>query len=269
MAVLDCSFYSKSRPGQVNFTAILPVEPPWGKSEYSRGPWPTVYALHGFTGNRLDWIRSFEIEELVTRRGWAVIMPDCENRFYIDNEETGEKFGTLVSEELLEVTRIMFPLSQKREDTAIMGISMGGFGAVRNGLKYSDTFGAIMSLSGALITDEVAEMKPDGGGTPIAPYGYYRNTFGEPSKLLGTDKDPKHLAKVCMEKADRPGIFLSCGTEDFLFGRNTDLHEHLEKLGYEHEWWVRGGVHDNNFWKQALPAAFDWWEQRRTKGETK
>lgn len=267
MAVMDCCYYSKCRPGQVNFTAILPIEPPQDGTEFSRGPWPTIYALHGFTGDRLDWVRNFDMEAFASRRGWAVIMPGCENRFYLDNEETGERFGSLVGKELVEVTRAMLPLSRRREDTAIAGISMGGFGAVRNGLMYADTFGAIISLSAALITDEVAAMKPDGGGTPIAPYGYYRNTFGEPSRLLGTDKDPKHLAELCSPRADRPDIFLACGSEDFLYERNTDYHEHLSKLGYEHEWWVREGVHNNDFWKQAIPASFDWWERVRTAKE--
>ena len=38
---------------------------------------------------------------------------------------------------------------------------MGGFGAMRNGLKYADTFGAIATLSGAFILHEPDPEKED------------------------------------------------------------------------------------------------------------
>ena len=53
------------------------------------------------------------------------------------------------------------PLSHKRVDTFIGGLSMGGFGALRNGLKYSDTFGSIISLSGALHIDNMPKRGND------------------------------------------------------------------------------------------------------------
>lgn len=70
----------------------------------------------------------------------AVVMPAGENAFYIDQPEMGTMHGKFIGEELVDITRRMFPLSRKREDTYIGGLSMGGFGALRNGLKYHDTF---------------------------------------------------------------------------------------------------------------------------------
>ena len=100
--------------------------------------------IAGFTGNVLT--------------AEQVGMPDGANRFYLDNPDIGEYYGAYVGEELVEITRRMFPLSRERKDTAIGGLSMGGFGAIRNGLFYADTFGSIIGLSSALITEEVAAM---------------------------------------------------------------------------------------------------------------
>ena len=83
----------------------------------------------------------------------AVIMPSGENRFYLDDEKSGELYGEFIGKELVEFTRKLFPLSDKREDTFIAGLSMGGYGAIRNGLKYAENFGCVIGLSAALVHD--------------------------------------------------------------------------------------------------------------------
>lgn len=267
MAVLQGEYFSQARRGMESFTAILPVDPPPmpdGTPGYADPPWPTVYLLHGYSGGRSDWLLYSNIVQWAMKHGCAVVMPDGGNRFYLDNEETGERYGVMVGEELVEVTRRMFALSRSREDTAIAGLSMGGFGALRNGLKYAQTFGAVMALSSALITDEVAGMTPQGGGNAIAPYGYYRSTFGEPEKVLGSDRDPKWLARQC---ESRPRLFLACGTEDFLYSQNADYHQYLQALDYPHVWWTRAGVHDFAFWNPSMEAAMDWWRGGNAHGD--
>lgn len=260
MATLSCDYYSLARQGAQSFTVILPCDPPpMGPDvvQYANGPYPTIYLLHGFSGNRHDWLYRSNIELWAVTNGYAVIMPDGANRFYLDNEETEELYGAYVGQELVEMTRRMFPLSHKREDTVIAGLSMGGFGAIRNGLYYSDTFGSIIALSSALITEEVAAMQP-GQRNPIAPYGYYRHTFGDPEKLLGSDKDPKHLAKECLADGKAPHMFVACGTEDFLWRENEGFHTYLNQIGYAHTWWAEQGIHDFDFWNRAMAAGMAW-----------
>lgn len=264
MAVLTCNYYSKARVGMQTFTAILPVDPPPTgpvPPPYSVGGWSTIYLLHGFSGNQMDWLYRSDIEKWAGQRGYAVIMPSGANSFYLDNDATGERFGGYIGEELIEVTRKMFSLSDKREDTAVAGLSMGGFGAVRTGLKYPETFGAVIGLSSAMITREVAAMTPESKGNQIAPYGYYRQTFGDPKQLLGSDKDPEYLAKECLKAGNAPRMFLACGSEDFLYGANLQFHNFLEGIEYPHTWWVKPGIHDFVFWNQSMPAGMDWLKQ--------
>ena len=82
-------------------------------------------------------------------------MPSGENKFYVNNEYTCERFSDFIGEELVEVTRKMFHLSDKKEDTYIAGLSMGGYGAIVNGFKFNNTFGYVAGLSSALILDDV------------------------------------------------------------------------------------------------------------------
>lgn len=264
MAILTCDYFSVARKGFLSFTVILPIDPPpvgMDPVKYDSGPFPTIYLLHGFSGNRNSWLHNEQVMEWAAKNGYAVVMPDGTNRFYLDNEETGELYGEFVGKELVDVTRKMFPLSRLREETVIAGISMGGFGAIRNGLKYADTFGAIIGHSSALITDEVSAMEP-GSGNAIASYGYYHHTFGDMSKVLDSDKDPKHLAKMCLRSGDpAPRLFLACGSEDFLYQQNCDYHNYLLSIGYPHEWWVQPGIHDFDFWNKSMRASMNWLKQ--------
>jgi len=260
LAILTCEYFSAARKGFQSFNVILPFESPpdmTGKTEYSRGPFKTVYLLHGYSGSRNDWLRNSDVEGWAKKYGCAFVMPDGANYFYLNNQGTGERFGDYVGEELVRVTRLMFPLCARRQDTAIAGLSMGGFGALVNGLRFADTFGAVIALSPALITDEVAGMKP-GEGNLIAPYGYYRHTFGDPADLPGSERDPGHLSQECRDHGVMPGIFLACGEEDFLFQRSDAFHAHLDAIKYPHVWWRQGGGHDFDFWNKTMPAALDW-----------
>ena len=76
-------------------------------------------------------------------------MPDGGRSFYTDSGE-GENYFSYVSSELVEYTRALFPLSRDREKTFAAGNSMGGYGAVKCALTRPDTFGACVTLSGAL-----------------------------------------------------------------------------------------------------------------------
>lgn len=58
-------------------------------------------------------------------------------------------YSTYVGKELVEVTRKLFPLSHRREDTYIAGISMGGYGALYNGMRYRHTFSKVAAISPA------------------------------------------------------------------------------------------------------------------------
>lgn len=82
----------------------------------------------------------------------AVIMPAGENHFYLNQPGAGFDYQNFIGSELVELTREMFPLSKHREDTYIGGLSMGGFGALNNGLKNPETFGGIIALSSASLS---------------------------------------------------------------------------------------------------------------------
>ena len=106
-----------------------------------------------------NWPRCCPLRRFSAEYGVAVIIPDGENSFYTDHPERCALFSSYVGDELVRVTRRMLPcLSTRREDTWIGGISMGGYGACTNGLRWHDTFSKIVMFSPAIdVTDLLSE----------------------------------------------------------------------------------------------------------------
>ena len=135
---------------------------------------------------------------------------------------------------------------------------MGGFGAIRNGLKYSHNFGRIIALSSALITNKIVGIPVD-FKDPIADYNYYTRVFGDLNKLLGSDKDPEAIAADLKKRnAEIPQIYMACGTEDFLLDENRSYHNFLNSQGIDHIYKESTGVHDWTFWNEYIEKAIIW-----------
>ena len=260
MAQLQINFFSKCLLRQVTVNAVVPAAKfafP-GMPVRERKPFKTLYLLHGIFGNYTDWINETSIQALAENRNLAVIMPSGDNSFYVDHELRGDMYGEFIGRELVEATRELLPLSDSREDTFIAGLSMGGFGALRNGLKYRDTFGCIAALSSALVLENAVASTYD-DPSPIGRRGYFEGVFGDLSKLLGSDKDPRGLIDMLIaEKAELPEIYMCCGTEDILINENRSFHQFLIERDLAHTYVEGPGVHDWHFWNEYIEKVLDW-----------
>jgi len=260
MAVATVNFFSRCLSRQVTINAIIPAgkfHMP-GMPEREKKPFKTMYLFHGIFGNYTDWISGTRVVPWAEERNLAVIMPAGENSFYVDNEKSGAMYGEYFGRELVEVTRDMFNLSHKREDTFVAGLSMGGYGAIRTGLKYHDTFSHISGLSSAFVLEHAVNSTDD-GPTLIGKRSYFESVFGDLSKLIGSDKDPKALITMLKEKgADIPNIYLACGTEDMLIKPNRDYHEFLDKNNVKHTYVEGPGGHTWEYWDEYILKTMNW-----------
>ena len=256
MAVLQVEFDSKTLKRTVAFKAILPYE-------RFKAPYPTLYLLHGLGGNSSRWLHYTNLRYLAESLGIAVILPSGENSFYLDilvKDGCLGDFGAFIGEELVEATRAMVPLSHKREETFIYGMSMGGYGALRNGLKYHDTFGKIAVFAGAV---HFYEYSREWVRTLGNVAGELEN-FGDLDETEKTDRNPRVLIQQieALNQADGanhfPKLYMTCGQEDALIGANQSLAEALQAAGAEVIWHPAPGRHDFAFCNDQLPNIMQW-----------
>ncbi len=259
MAHLTCNFFAKSLMRTVDITVILPTDKVVFDNPSYEIPktFKTLYLLHGIFGSTSDWIHGTRIETWAQERNLAVVMPSGENKFYVNHPYSGDNFSTFIGEELVEFTRRSFPLSTKREDTYIGGLSMGGYGALVNGLKYHKTFSKIIALSPALILDTVFESSYDDTGL-FRNRHYYESIFGDLDQLKGSDKDYCALLER-LETKDIPDIYMACGTEDYLiYDSNIAFHTYLDEHHVDHTFITGPGGHDWIFWDTYILKALNW-----------
>ena len=260
MAFIHMNMFSEKLMRTVGVNVILPVDKLTfpGMPVREDKPYKTLYLLHGVFGSYVDWVNGTRIQRYAEEHDLVVVMPSGDNAFYVDQPKGHNYYGEFIGEELVNVTRKMFPLSKKREDTFIGGLSMGGFGALRNGLKYSDTFGYIVALSGALLVDGMPGRNND-VEMFIDSRDYAESCFGNLDELLESDKNPKYIVDQ-MLKAGRtfPEIYMACGTEDGLLGVNREmaafLKDHQVNVTYEEG----PGNHEWDFWDTYIKKAIEW-----------
>lgn len=260
MALIQVNYLSECLMRTVPVNVILPVDKLTfpGMPKREEKPYKTLYLLHGIFGNYTDWVSGTKIQRWAEEKDLAVVMPSGDNMFYVDQEDSHNFYGQFIGKELIDMTRKMFPLSRKREDTYIAGLSMGGYGALRNGLKYSETFGCIASLSGAMVVDHIAERTDD---VPffIDSRSFARSIFGDLDKAEESDKNPKWLVKKLKEEGkDIPRIYLTCGLQDSLLEANREMRDFLKEQGADVTYTEGEGAHEWDFWNRSIKDVLEW-----------
>ena len=260
MALIQVNYISSALQRTVPLQVILPVDKltPDGKLPAEK-KFKTLYLLHGFLGNYTDWVSGTRIQRWAEEKDLCVVMPSGDNAFYVDRPETLNNYGRFIGEELVEITRRMFPLSRKREDTFIGGLSMGGFGAMRNGLKYHETFGYIISFSGVLQPFEALENRP-------ADYdvSFEVGIFGDLTKAAVSDKNPTYLVHSLVGKRLTdpglvlPHVYIACGTEDSLIDHSRSFRDLLVNKGFRVTYEEGPGGHEWDFWDTYIKKVIDW-----------
>ena len=251
MAQIQVNFVSRALLRTVSVNVILPTDKILMNPDKKLKPFKTLYLLNGIFGNYTDWVTNTRIQQWAEDHDLAVVMPSGDNSFYIDMDLPNNNYGVFIGEELVKVTREMFHLSTRREDTFIGGLSMGGFGALRNGLKYHDTFGYIVSLSAAL---NIFEKDAD---DPTRCLINEDAPFGDLEKARNSDKNPRYLTEHF--EGVKPKIFMAVGLQDQgCLEPNRKFKPCLEENGFDVTYKEADGIHNWVFWDTYIKEALDW-----------
>ncbi|QLG38228.1 alpha/beta hydrolase family protein [Paenibacillus sp. FSL W7-1088] len=262
MALIQCNFYSDTLGLSTSMHVILPQQThnQIGMENVSgQGLHPTLYLLHGLSDDDSIWLRRTSIERYVADLGIAVVMPQVHRSFYTDMVEGGS-YWTFISEELPALARSFFPLSHKREDNFVAGLSMGGYGAFKLALRKPDQYAAAASLSGALdMTAHLDNMK----SSPLWRAEMER-IFGP--KIEGSENDLLQLLKNNQASSGpRPLLYQCCGTEDFLYDQNQSFREACAQTDLQLTYEEEPGEHEWGYWDQKIQSVLKWLPLRERK----
>lgn len=254
--LLNCHFRSSVLRRNTAITVIVPTpeepEKPVGTNM------KVLYLLHGLHGDESSWVRYTNVERYAMEKDIVVVMPGVGNSFYQDMVH-GERFYTYMTQELPKFIQGLFPVSKKREDTFIAGLSMGGYGAFFLGLSRPDLYGAAASLSGAVdIGFRVTPVQlPAGAPLPF----FVEDCFGDIAAVSHSDRDVVELyIKAAEAGKELPRLYQSCGTKDYLYGMNKCFYNEMTRLGAQICWRETEGMeHEWDFWDMEVKYLLEHW----------
>lgn len=214
---------------------------------------PVLYLLHGADGSWTD----FSDRAHATLQAFAganriiVVTPDgTPNGWYLDSSKVpGASVETYFMKELLPDVDARLPTAKRR---SVIGLSMGGNGAIVLGLKYPGIFEAVSSMSGAVDLSK-ADKRP----ALIARLGPYAE-----NKAAWEEHSAIHMVRARKPQAMALPLYLTVGSEDVWAPPNRALHAVLDELQVPHEFKESPGGHAWSHWLEVLPGHLDWQAKR-------
>lgn len=248
MSFIQMSFCSRTLGREVEIKVILP-------SDGQAGPWDppykTLYMLPGYSASATQLITYLGLRNQSELKGIAIVLPDGENLFYQDIPEQMTMYSTFVGKELVDITRATFPLSDKREDTFIGGISLGGYGALYNGMKYRDTFSKVIAFSPSADPYNLTHRNLPGFSDEQF------NRFFKSKEVYDTSDTNAIRQWLTVPEEEKPGLFMCCGIDDGLvYPVVKDFEDKLVAAGVKHVYREGPGNHELYFWETMLDPAF-------------
>ena len=255
MTFLQCSFKSEVLKMEQPLNVLIPkigMLDTELKRCIEKNGFPVLYLLHGLSDDHTAWMRMTSIERYAEKYGIAVVMPDVNRSFYVDMKHGGNYY-TYVTKEIPHFVHSNFPISAKREDNYIAGLSMGGYGAFMIALRNPEMFSAAASLSGALDLTPVFDMREE----EVAPM--VQAIFGSREEYINTDYNLiRLLEKLQGKRDDLPRLFQCCGTEDYLYYMNQNFREAAEKYGINLTYEEGPGEHEWGYWNKNIQRVLKW-----------
>jgi len=145
------SFFSQQLSRDWNYKIYLPV----GYEDNSILNYPVIYLLHGTEGDENSWDFIFPVIDSLINTNQIppliAVVPATGTSWWVDTPS--DKFESAFFENLIPEIDKQYHTNANRSGRGIVGYSMGGYGALRYALVYSELFGSAMILSAAIYHD--------------------------------------------------------------------------------------------------------------------
>jgi len=245
---------SKLMGRQMPYRVVLPADYVEVKGSIPR--YPVIYLLHGLTGRFNNWTDATKVAEYALKHKFIIVTPEGNNGWYTDSATVAnDKFESYIVKELIPEIDAKYRTYADRANRMIAGLSMGGYGATKFGLKYPEMFSIVGSFSGAL-GGATYPIPAGTGGTGFQ--GIIATSLAAAFGPVGSDtrKANDVFALVRGSGADKiaamPYFYVSCGTEDFVFSDSREFSSLLLEKKVPHEYREHPGAHDWKFWDEHV-----------------
>ena len=230
------------------YNVILPTD--YDTSKTTR--YPVLYLLHGLTGHYSDWVLRTNVADYAAQYRMIVVTPEGNDGWYTDSAIVStDKYETYILKELLPDVQKRYRTIEARYGRGIAGLSMGGYGSIKFGLKSPSTFVFSGSMSGALGVARLTEKEiaASGWGASLQLFGALDSDTRKSNDLFSIINllSPARLASL-------PFFYFDCGTEDspLIFPYNRELATLMSEKKIPHEYRELPGDHSWSYWDKQV-----------------
>jgi S-formylglutathione hydrolase FrmB len=243
------TFRSASLGRDVGYAVQLPPSYATGAQRY-----PVLYVLHGLFESPAFWEERGlpKMLEDLWKGGdvpeMLVVAVDGDNSFFVDGPLGA--YESLVTRDLVAHVETTYRAVPGRDGRALLGISMGGYAALRIALSRPEIYRAVAAHS-AVVLEEIPTAAAGAGSWHLAAFG---RAFGNPiDRVLWAASDPLAWAGKA-DPGKTPALYFDCGAEDRygLFKGNEELHRRLQARGVPHTFTLRPGNHGYEYVRSVL-----------------
>ena len=241
----DITFFSESLHRKMQYRVFTPARE--GKQRL-----PVVYLLHGGGDEGLrSWSNDSDVAQFASR-GLFLVMPQGDYSYYVNAVlRAQDRYEDYIMNDLSVDVAQRFQVRDDRAGRAIVGVSMGGFGAVNLALRHSDRFAFAGALSPAV---DVPRRRFT--WRRLDQSKHFREIFGPEDGDGRHNNDPFVLARKA-DPSSTPYFYLACGQSEGLLAPNRAFAGLLDRYGIAHEFHTVPGGHDWNQWNAQLAGLFD------------
>jgi S-formylglutathione hydrolase FrmB len=240
-------FQSKLVNATLPYNVILPAD--YDASRNTR--YPVLYLLHGLDGHYSDWISHTNIADYASEYSLIIVMPEGNDGWYTDSATVAtDKYESYILKELLPDVEARYRTIQARYGRAIAGLSMGGYGAIKFGLKSPQTFAFAASMSGVFNVMRLTEKEiPASWKHSLDLVGPVDSDMRQANDLFELiEKLPAGRVQSL------PYFYFDCGTEDLplIFASNRQMALVMYEKKIPHEFRELPGDHSWAYWDRQV-----------------
>lgn len=241
----DVTFHSAALNRDMPYRVFLPAQVEAGTVL------PVVYLLHGGNGSFRDWSNDSTVS-MYAAKGLILVMPEGGFSYYMNAaERPSERFEDYIFDDLISDVESRFPAAKTREKRAVIGISMGGFAAIKIALTRPQLFSFAGAFSPSIdITHRHFNVRRWGEWLRV------RTIFGPWGSEARSSRDPLTLIKSA-DPEKVPFIYLTAGQNEPLLDPDRAFADRLRSLHFRHEFHTQPGGHDWGEWNRQIPGCFE------------
>ena len=251
---------SKILKGDRKFAVYLP--PDYDSSNRS---YPVLYLLHGLGDNQSAWIQFGEVLHTTDKAinsgiatSMIIIMPDAgTGQMGYTNAISGKwNYEDFFFEEFMPHVENLYRIRKNKRYRAISGLSMGGGGSFLYALRRPDLFSSAAPLSASIGPQNIEQMDDY---SYLAYWGYSKSNINKSDfeKFKKKNNSLYLIDQMDQKILNSVRWYIDCGDEDHLYKNNVLMHIKMREKGVKHEFRVRDGDHNWDYWRSALPSVLE------------